>query len=894
VGLLPSGTVTMLFSDIEGSTVLLSRLGDAYADVLDGQRRVLRKAWAEHGGTEMGTEGDSFFVVFPTAQGAVAAAAQAQRELADYPWPSGERMRVRMGIHTGSPALIDGAYIGMDVHRAARIAASAHGGQVVVSQTTANLAGSSSLAGFTFRDLGLHQLKDLPEPERILQLVIDALSADFPPLRSLGTTSSLPRPPSSLLGRDGELAELVAMMSSPGVRLVTLTGSGGSGKTRLAIALAERLVDSFPDGVYFVPLASVTTGDVMWTSISEVLNVPPEGRIPPGFFEHVAYRTALFLLDNLEQIEAADAVVAELLNHGPQVVVIATSRRPLHIGSEHEHPVPPLELPVGCTLEQIQRSGAVQLFVQQVCRVRPSFVLSQANAGAVVDLCRRLDGLPLALELAAARCKVLSPSALLTRMDKALDLTAAGSLTSARQKTLRDTIAWSNDLLDARQQSFFRRLGVFAGGAGLEAVGVVAEDVLQGDDPLDFVAGLVDVSLVTVTEDHTGEPRVGLLETIRAFALEQLHRLAELDAVRRDHAQYFQKLVAPLERTMSGGTEEQRLIARGWFEIEHDNLREALTWTVAAHDECPDPARVKLGMLLCRGLTRLWIDGGYFAEARSWLEQVLAASDGQQTSETAFCLCCLGSIRRLEGEYEDAAEILTRAVALARRMSPARDIAIALWVLGWCERDLERAQSAQAAFEEALAVARKSHELDLEIHNLTALGVVYSDRSDHRHAVQLHQEALDLAVKSGDDYTTLLTRVYMASSLSGMGDLGNSHRAFHESLPALLRIGDQEALADTAESYAGLLAAMGKEDHAVRILGSADAFRERINMPRPPHDGAQLREKLAICRTTLGAHAWETAYQSGRNLNLEETLRQADAATYQPSAAEPSASPQFH
>jgi tetratricopeptide (TPR) repeat protein len=402
-----------------------------------------------------------------------------------------------------------------------------------------------------------------------------------------------------------------------------------------------------------------------------------------------------------------------------------------------------LELPVGYNLEQIQRSSAVQLFVQQVCRVRPSFVLTEANAGDVVELCRRLDGLPLALQLAAARCKVLSPSALLTRIDKALDLTAAGSLTSARQRTLRDTIAWSNDLLDARQQSFFRRLGVFAGGAGLEAVGVVAEDVLHGDDPLDFVAGLVDVCLVTVTEDHTGEPRVSLLETIRAFALEQLHIAAELDASRRTHAQYFQKLVAPLERTMSGGTEEQRLIARGWFQTEHDNLREALTWTVAPHEGRPDPARAKLGMLLCRGLTRLWIDGGYFAEARSWLEQVLAASDEQHSAETAFCLCCLGSIRRLDGEYDAAAAILTRAVALARKMSPARDIAIALWVLGWCERDLERAQAAQAAFEEALAVARKSHELDLEIHNLTALGVVYSDRSDHQHAVQLHQEALE-------------------------------------------------------------------------------------------------------------------------------------------------------
>jgi class 3 adenylate cyclase len=294
--------VSLLFSDIEGSTVLLSRLGPAYAEALDGHRRVLRKAWASHGGTELGTEGDSFFVVFPTAGAAVSAAAQGQRELAAYPWPGGERVRVRIGIHTGSPSVHDGEYVGMDVHRAARIASSAHGGQVVVSSVTADLARGGLPDGVGLRDLGSHQLKDIPVPEHLFQATIDGLQTDFASLKTLGTASSLPVPATSLVGRDGELAELSALLQSPGVRLVTLIGPGGSGKTRLAIAVAQRLVGLFPDGVFFVPLASVTSADVMWTSIAEVLDVPPKGRIPPGFFNYVAHRSALFVLDNLEQL----------------------------------------------------------------------------------------------------------------------------------------------------------------------------------------------------------------------------------------------------------------------------------------------------------------------------------------------------------------------------------------------------------------------------------------------------------------------------------------------------------------------------------------------------------------------------------------------------------------
>jgi class 3 adenylate cyclase/DNA-binding SARP family transcriptional activator len=435
---LPSGTVTLLVSDIDGATALLSRLGPAYIDALAGQRRILRAAWAEHGGTELGTErGDGFSVVFATAPAAVAAAVQAQQELAGFDWPAGEPVRVRIGIHTGNPTLHDGAYVGMDVHRAARIVAAAHGGQVVLSSAAAELAAASLPEGVRLRDLGSHQLKDIPRPEHLLQLAIEGLPSDFAPLRTLGTASSLPRPATPLVGREGEVAQLTALLGSPQVRLVTLTGPGGTGKTRLAIAVAERLVQQFPDGVYFVDLATATTTDVMWTTIAETLDVPPEGRIPPGFFSHVAHRSALLILDNLEQVTAADEVVAELLQEAPQVVVVATSRRPLNVPGELQHAVPPLELPEHADFASAAGAGAVQLFLQAARSVRSGFAVTPDNIADVVAICSRLDGLPLAIELAAARSKLLAPPALLARLDMALDMKASGVGRPTRQQTLR-------------------------------------------------------------------------------------------------------------------------------------------------------------------------------------------------------------------------------------------------------------------------------------------------------------------------------------------------------------------------------------------------------------------------------------------------------------------------
>jgi len=600
---LPVGTISMLFSDIEGSTVLLSRLGPSYVEALDGHRRILRGVWNAHGGTELGTEGDSFFVVFPQAVDAVKAAVQGQRGLADHCWPGGERVRVRMGVHTGSPGVYDGDYWGMDVHRAARIAAAAHGGQVVISAVTGDLARNELPDGTSMRDLGTHHLKDIPEPEHLYQLTVAGLQEDFPPLRTLGTSTSLPAPATPLLGRDPDLERLTELLHEPDVRLVTLTGPGGAGKTRLSISAAAQLTTAYRDGVYFVPLAAVATEQVMWTSIAEVLDLPARHRAPGRVLSHLAQRSLLLVLDNLEQVEGADAVVSQVLEAAPHVAIIATSRRPLGLVAEYQHPVTPLTLPDGTTLSAAESSGAVQLFVQRARAVQPGFTLTADNVSDVVAICRRLDGLPLAIELCATRVKVLSIKALLGRIDQALDIASTSRVAPQRQRTLRETIAWSYHLLSPEYRRVFRRLAVFSGGADLDAVAAVA----GRNDPLDAVAELNDASLVTISEGPEGTTRVSLLETIGRYAGDELRTADEAADASRAHAVYYADMAGNLQKMR----ESTHAAALETAQADLDNFRAALSWAVESDGD------LATGLRLCAALGWVWILGGYVAEGRA-------------------------------------------------------------------------------------------------------------------------------------------------------------------------------------------------------------------------------------------------------------------------------------
>jgi predicted ATPase/class 3 adenylate cyclase len=574
----------MLFTDIEGSTALVSRLGDRYGDALSAHRALLRAAFAAWHGREMSTEGDSFFAVFESASDAVSCCVQAQRALAGYDWPAGAAVRVRMGLHTGQPTEHEYNYIGMDVHRAARIAATAHGGQVVLSEATRLLAAPGLPELASFRDLGLHRLKDIAEAERIWQLTAPGLAVDFPPLKTLGTQASLPVPATPLIGRDEDLERLRTAIGRPGVRLVTLTGTGGTGKSRLSLAAAAALGTAFPHGVYFVALAAVTDAEVMWKTLADSLDVSTDDPAADAVAAYLAGRRTLLVLDNLEQLDGAGAVVAALLAAAPGLVVLATSRGPLHVLGEQEFPVPTLQVPDGVDVAAVAAAAAVRLFAQHAGMVRPGFAITAGNAADVAEICRRLDGLPLAIELAASRVRLLRPKALLTRLGHGLDLGAVEAGRPLRQQTLRNVMAWSYDLLTPGTARAFRRMSVFAGGCDLDALAAVAVTGDDDPDPLELVAELHDVSLITVTEGADGEPRLGMQETIREYALERLEQDDDADGARHRHAGYY---AAVAGRARVQLDDPAQLTALDRLEAERDNLRAALAWSLETRGADP-------------------------------------------------------------------------------------------------------------------------------------------------------------------------------------------------------------------------------------------------------------------------------------------------------------------
>ena len=490
---LPRGTVTLVFTDIEGSTRLLQDLGtEPYVRAFEDHRRLLRKAFGSHGGIEVELQGDSFHFAFADAQEAVLAADQARKSLAEHPWES-EPVRVRIGIHTGEPLVSGHVYAGLDVHRAARVMSAGHGGQVLVSETTRELVDET----FAMQDLGEHRLKDLQAPLRLFQLGDE----DFPPLKSLYQTN-LPVPPTPFLGRERELDELSRLLMDGNVRLLTLTGPGGTGKTRLAVQAAAEAAEVYPDGIFWVALAPLRDPTLVMPTIAQVLGAKDD------LVGHLESRKVLLLVDNLEHLLQAATELGELLANCPRLTVLATSREPLHLSAEHEYPIQPL-----------QESDAVTLFHE---RARAAGCAITGN-GEVPEICRRLDHLPLAIELAAARAKTLPPRALLERLDQRLPLLTGGPRDlPERQQTLRSTIAWSHELLGPNEQLLFARLAVFAGGCTLES----AEQICAAE--VDTLHSLVDKNLLRRSNE-----RYWMLETIREFAREQLDSSGEVDEVRR-------------------------------------------------------------------------------------------------------------------------------------------------------------------------------------------------------------------------------------------------------------------------------------------------------------------------------------------------------------------------
>ena len=764
----------------------------------------------------------------------------------------------------------------MDVHRAARIAAAAHGGQVVLSDPTRLLAGSQLPTGVSVRDLGWHRLKDIQAPELIYQLVIPGLPDRFPPLKSLGAPTSLPVPPTPLVGRDGDLEQLRMVLRS-GVRLVTLTGTGGVGKTRLALAAAAPLDKAFEHGVYFIALAAVRDAEVMWKTIADSLNVGGDGPAADAVTGYLRERRALLVLDNLEQLDGAAQVVAELLAAAPGLVVLVTSRRPLHLQGEHERPVPPLEVPGEAGAAEVAACGAARLFAQQAAMVRPGFALTAGNAAEVAAICRRLDGLPLAIELAASRVKLLAPGALLARLGDSLGLAADDAGRPSRQQTLRGTIAWSYDLLTPDLAGVFRRAGVFVGGCDLNALAAVAMADHgpgagpAGADPLEQAAGLLDVSLITVTDGADGEPRVGMLETIRQYALEQLGRTGELDGIRRRHAEHYTAFAERAQEQLDGPA---HLTALDLLEAEHDNLRAALAWSleIPAAGLAGDGERAAIGLRLVQAMTTLWYQHGHAAEGRRWLQRAIDAACDDAAAPLARLEHWLGVLLQQQGELDGSVRALEHSLAIWRELGDREQQARELNSLGATHRFLGRLDTARTLLEESIEISREIGSDTRLAAALTNLGQVESAAGDLDRASQALREALELDDNHGDVFGVALDRQSLALVSLRAGRAEEARGLLSSSFDYVVSSGDIEFLANVLELSACITADLGDHLRAARLAGAAEAIRQKAGMPISQAEAAVLERFLGPARATVSPQAWETELAVGCSLTQQQAV----------------------
>ena len=820
---LPTGTVTFVFTDIEGSTRLLQQLGDRYADVLEHHRAVVREIIARHDGHEFGTEGDAFFLVFSSASAAVAAAAEIQRSLAISPTADGTSVRIRMGIHTGEGRLRDGDYVGLDLHRVARIAAVGHGGQVLLSESTAALVRGQLPEGTTVHDLGSYSLKDLREPEHLYQLDIQGLSTEFPAIRSAGPQmGNLPPQLTSFVGRERELELCRGLLAE--TRLLTLTGPGGTGKTRLALQVATATRDAFSGGAWFVALGSIRDPELVPSTMAETLGLKEtQGSRPPMelLIDHLRNKEALLVLDNFEQILTAGPVVNDLLNATAAVKVIVTSRAPLRVYGEHEFPVPPLGLPDPRhlpNLEALSHYEAVALFIDRAKAVRPDFDVTNDNAPAVAEICARLDGLPLAIELAAARIRIFPPQTMLARLGDRLALLAGGSRDlPARQQTLRQAIAWSHDLLSPPEQRLFARLAVFRGGAEIddaEAVCGPPDDL--GMDVLEGLGSLAEKSLLTVQEEEFGGPRFGMLETIREFAKEQLEKSGEGNATRQQHAHLFLTLAQEAEQHLLG-REGKRWLDR--LEVDHDNIRAALDWAW-------DAQHTDVALRITGALWRFWQIRGHLPEAAMRLDRALSlpAEPGNARARVK-ALEAAGGIAYWRSDVDASQKFYEQALEIAEGIGDMPLIANALYNLSFPYSQRGESDAAQSIMERSASLFEEIGDPAGIARAHWGLGNTAFVEGAYAKAREHFETALTKARQAGDEFQAAWTLYMLGSAAVRDGGTAEAREWLGEALKLFSAAGDFSGIVFCLETFAELAAVVRDYARAVVLEAAAGTVR---------------------------------------------------------------------
>jgi predicted ATPase/class 3 adenylate cyclase len=902
---LPSGTVTFLFTDIEGSTRLLARLRDRYADVLAEHQRLLRAACDAHDGHEVHTEGDAFFVAFGSASDAIAAAVSAQRGLASQCWLEGVEIRVRMGIHTGQAILQHGDYVGLDVHRAARICAAGHGGQVLISRSTRELVADALPQDVALRDLGEHRLRDLDRPEHLFQVVAGDLPSDFPPLGSVSPVADgvngVPPSPNRTIGRDEDLRTIEGRFRGGGVRLLTLTGPGGVGKTRLGLEAARAVEPDFAAGARFVSLAALRRAQDVPAAIVRTLRIVPLSgeTLEQAVTRFLSAKELLLVLDNVEHVLSAAGFVSELLAACPSLTVLATSREPLALAGEQRYPVAPLALPLEeDDADSLARVPAVALFCERARAHDPDFRLCDANADAVAEICRRLDGLPLAIELAAARCGLLTPGEIAERLDAALGALGAGARDApARQRTLRATIDWSHDLLSDAERQCFARFAVFVGGASVQA----AETIMAAD--LDTLDRLVAKSLLVRVLRPRSVTRLLMLETIRAYASEQFAASADNNAVRERHCRHYLALAQlhGTERALRGAQADEHLAV---LDADIDNFDEALRWAVAQRN-------AELALALVRSLGDYWHARNRFAHAVDWIDRALRLPDADahpalRARALLAKIACLWPI----GRGTDQAPLIEEAAAIADKLGePALMSRVLQWrslleaAIGHLDAGtaladdaLRRAIEADDDWEIAMASVRKA----LTAPTLADLRDLVDEAAARANAVGNVTELASLlgsaaysALLEGSDRDArmfldraepiaqtlddpaMLTMVRGNAGLVAVfaRDTDAARRAFREELEFCRETVYLPYAREGLLGLAAVAAIDGDVQRAARLVGAADVHRYAA-----PDDRVHARLHAAFfedARTRYGADAWDATARDGAALSFEDAVAYA-------------------
>ena len=837
---LPAGTVTLVFADVEGSTRLLNLLGERFGAARARMRELVREAARAQGGFEVDWAGDGVFLAFPRARDGVAAAAQIHRSLAAEPWPDDATHRLRIGVHTGEPELGPEGYVGIDVVIASRICGAAHGEQVVVSHATRDVSGDTPIADGSYRPLGRHRLKDVPNAVQLFQLVAPELRDDFPPLKTLSATS-LPALHHRLVGREAALERIEALLDAP-ARVVTITGPGGAGKSRLALEVSARAALDRP--VHLVGLAPISDPQLVPGAIARAIGVRESGtqNLLDVVGDRLEGSSALLFLDNLEHLPGSAAYVAQLLDRAPDLQVLVTSRTPLRLTTEHVFPLEPLSV-----------ESATTLFVELAAA--RGVVLQSEALSSVHEICRRLDGLPLAIELVAARLVVLPPAEIVRALEEGLALEMEGPIDlPERQRTLRAAIDWSYGRLTDSQRLLHGTLAVFAGGASLGDARALAPDSTAF---LADLEALVGWSLVR-SETGDGAVRLAMLETVREHALRRLEADGALDEARRRHAERFLALALAAEDELAGPQQGSWLEQ---LESELDNLRAALDW-------CLKSGRIVETLQATSALLRFWRAHGHVGEARSLLAAALSAADGIPAEIHADALWTTAQQATAQGDWDAAIPLLEKALPLFRSTGRGRETIFALCDLGWIALMRDDFDSAARLCEEALATARELGDQRALSAALNGLGEVRSLQGEHERALEIYAEAVALRRELGDPLLVADALYHLGATAYRSGDAALAREASEESLAIARELGEAPHIASIQFTLAQLDVLDGDLMRAEEAIAESFAIFTELGNERARAGCLVVMADLASARDEGEAAA--------RLLGAAESLRRGE------------------